>query len=229
MDGIHDLGGKQGYGRVLDGETTDQVGFSEHWHALVFSMINTLHRTGTAPNVDYFRHAVERIDPVNYLDDGYYGRWLGAAETILVESGLITQQEVNERALAMGAAPGQRVAARPGTRAEFAERSQAVTSARPLPCKARFKQGDRVVTQGHGVAGHTRLPAYARGVSGQIVALHGGWVYPDDNAHGSGENPQHLYTVAFAAADLWGPTGEADVTVCLDLFEPYLENFERNA
>ena len=48
-------------------------------------------------------------------------------------------------------------------------------------------------------------------------------VFPDDNAHGRGENPQYLYTVAFEGDALWGEGGEADVEVCIDLFEPYLE------
>ncbi len=80
-----------------------------------------------------------------------------------------------------------------------------------------------VRTRDRGVHGHTRLPAYARGRRGTVVSLHGGWVYPDTNAHGRGENPQHLYTVAFDGAELWGVDSEPGVVVHLDLFEPYLE------
>ena len=68
--------------------------------------------------------------------------------------------------------------------------------------------------------GHTRLPAYARGKTGIIILHHDGWVYPDSNAHGGGENPQHLYTVQFTADELWGNGDHAKVS--LDLFEPYL-------
>ena len=39
----------------------------------------------------------------------------------------------------------------------------------------------------------------------------------------SGEDPQLLYTVEFAGPELWGRAAEAGSTVCLDLFEPYLE------
>ncbi|MEM9624356.1 MAG: nitrile hydratase subunit beta, partial [Pseudomonadota bacterium] len=207
MDGIHDLGGKHGHGPVVDMLPSDAsepeyVAFSEHWHAVVFSIINTLHRTGIAPNVDYFRHAVERIEPVNYLHDGYYGRWLGAAETILVEAGKLTQQDVSSRAHALGADPADPVAARPEKRADFAPDSRQARSARELARPPLFKLGDWVVTQAAAVAGHTRLPAYARGVRGCVVATHGGWVYPDHNAHGLGEDPQHLYTIQFAGTDL---------------------------
>ena len=106
MDGIHDLGGKQGFGHVeLDASSKEGRhihGFNERWHAAVFTIINSLFANGAAANTDHFRHSVERIDPINYLSDGYYGRWLGGAETMLVEAGLLTQDEVNNRVLNRG-------------------------------------------------------------------------------------------------------------------------------
>lgn len=45
---------------------------------------------GAWNNTDRFRHGVERIDPVSYLADGYYGRWLGGIETLLVEAGALS-------------------------------------------------------------------------------------------------------------------------------------------
>jgi hypothetical protein len=33
-----------------------------------------------------FRHALERLSRSAYLDDGYFGRWLNAAELVLTES-----------------------------------------------------------------------------------------------------------------------------------------------
>ena len=226
MDGIHDLGGKHGFGLVDDPSGVvagSQVGFEQRWHAVVFTMVNGLLATGTAPNVDYFRHAVERIDPVNYLDDGYYGRWLGAAETILVEAGVLSQQEVTARALTLGADSAQRIAARPGVRGDFPKAGAQSSALRADESEPQFKLGDVVGTSPAAVSGHTRLPAYARGAEGVVVAHHNTWTYPDTNAHGQGEQPQHLYTVEFASAALWGAGGEADVQVCLDLFEPYLE------
>ena len=111
MDGIHDLGAKHGFGAV---EIDDlPVGFVERWHGAVFTMVNTAFATGAAKNTDYFRHAVERIDPLSYLQDGYYGRWLGAVETMLVEGGVISQAELTARAQAMGASVDARIAARP--------------------------------------------------------------------------------------------------------------------
>ena len=97
---------------------------------------------------------------------------------------------------------------------------------RPVAAAARFQVGDRVRTRDRSTHGHTRLPGYARGRRGAVVSLHDGWVFPDTNAHGRGENPQHLYTVAFDGEELWGDDAEPGVVVHLDLFEPYLERLD---
>jgi nitrile hydratase len=55
-----------------------------------------------------------------------------------------------------------------------------------------------------------------------VTTWHGAWVFPDSNAHGRGEQPQHLYTVVFDGIDLWGAAAEPGTAVSLDLFEPYL-------
>ena len=83
--------------------------------------------------------------------------------------------------------------------------------------------GDHVVTRNHQPAGHTRLPGYARRRRGVIARAHPAMVFPDDHAHGRGENPQYLYTVRFAATELWGADAERNTVVHIDLFESYLE------
>jgi hypothetical protein len=55
------------------------------------------------------------------------------------------------------------------------------------------------------------------------VLHHGAHVFPDTNAHGLGENPQHLYTVRIAARELWGDSAESNESVLVDLWESYLE------
>ncbi len=71
--------------------------------------------------------------------------------------------------------------------------------------------------------GHTRLPRYARGKTGVVEAVRGAFVFPDTSAHGQGEAPQWLYTVRFAARELWGADAEPNASVTIDAFEPYLE------
>jgi nitrile hydratase subunit beta len=222
MDGIHDLGGKHGYGGVRLEQ--DEPAFHERWEARVFAMLRAAGGAGALRNSDQFRHAIERIDPAAYLTQGYYGRWLGGLETLLVEAGIVSQAEIDARAVARGGDPRARVAARPAAQPDVIDYAPAADhSLRALTVAPRFAVGDRVRTSAHAVPGHTRLPAYARGRCGTVVALHGGWVYPDTNAHGLGEQPQSLYTVAFDADELWGAAAEPGTCVHLDLFEPYLE------
>jgi nitrile hydratase len=87
---------------------------------------------------------------------------------------------------------------------------------------AAFAAGDSVRTKAFGARGHARLPQYARGRRGRIEAFRGFHVLPDTNLTGDGP-AEPLYTVSFAAADLWlEATGRKD-RVYLDLWESYLE------
>ena len=225
MDGIHDLGGKQGFGGV---DTNDPIPpLPEHWQGFVFALVQQLYRLGVSENVDHFRHSVERISPAAYLSDGYYGRWLGAAETMLVEKGLITQEELNQAVGDLGSThpPAARPSFSPDNfpaRNEDEERPR--TALRDVLAAPKFQVDTTVQTQHHGKPGHTRLPAYARGVVGVVVAHHQAWVYPDTHAHGQGEAPEHLYTVRFWAQDLFGGDCEEGTEVYIDLFEPYLDS-----
>ena len=231
MDGIHDLGGRHGFGAVEQADdaarndvTAGAPAFHGRWEASVFAAVNSLFAAGIVHNTDQFRHAIERIDPVNYLDDGYYGRWLGGVETLLVEAGVLTSEDLTTATVARGGNADSRVAARPeGFGVRVPATGRGGSAQREVAGPPRFAVGDRVRAATAGIAGHTRLPAYARGRSGTVIAEHGGWVYPDSNAHDRGEDPQVLYTVEFTGAELWGAGAEADSTVCLDLFEPYLE------
>jgi len=71
--------------------------------------------------------------------------------------------------------------------------------------------------------GHTGLRRYGRGRIGTIEALREGYVFPDTNAHGQGESPQHVYTVVFEGRELWGREADPTLTVSIDAWESYLE------
>ena len=71
--------------------------------------------------------------------------------------------------------------------------------------------------------GHTRLPRYVRAKLGTIERVHGVFVFPDTNAHFLGEKPQHVYSVRFAARELWGEQAARHDAVYLDLWDDYLE------
>ena len=222
MDGIHDLGGKYGFGAIAYEE--HEPVFHQRWEARVFAIMLAARGAGAYRNSDQFRHAIERIDPVAYLTHGYYGRWLGGTETLLVEAGLLDREDLDHRVSERGGQPAALVAARPSSTPDRVAYDGAdAGNFRPLQAEPRFQVGDAVRAQSTPSNGHTRLPAYARGARGVISAWHDGWVLPDSNAHGRGENPQHLYTVGFAGRELWGEEAEPGVVVHLDLFEPYLE------
>jgi len=220
MDGIHDLGGRQGFGPVVREE--DEPVFHGRWEAFVFTLANRMLTEGICANVDQFRHAIERIDPVAYLTHGYYGRWLGGMETLLLETGHLDADALTERLLARGGHTSDRVAARPKPNPDQVPPPTMRGAAREVAAQPRFALGESVRTALTSVSGHTRLPAYARGRVGTVAGIQGGWVLPDTNAHGRGEHPQHLYSVRFEGAELWGSEAEPRQALYLDLFESYL-------
>ncbi|MGP8302487.1 SH3-like domain-containing protein [Streptomyces inhibens] len=84
-----------------------------------------------------------------------------------------------------------------------------------------LRAGERVRVRAGDPAGHTRVPRYVRGQIGRIVESQGGWALADEVAAGVAEpRVEPVYTVAFAAADLWG---EGDHEVTVDLWESYIE------
>lgn len=220
MDGIHDLGGKHGFGPVRVEE--DEPVFHSRWEAAVFAMSGAGPKADAWNNTDRFRHAIERIDPVAYLSHGYYGRWLGGIENMLVEAGVVSRQSIDDRVIELGGSSVDLVASRPNPSPDpKSEPPVELDSSRKVGRKPKLSIGDRVKTSQEVKSGHTRLPAYARGKTGTVALLHDAWVYPDTNAHGQGENPQYLYTVQFTGTELWGG-GDENIRVSLDLFEPYL-------
>jgi nitrile hydratase beta subunit len=204
------MGGLHGFGAVR--VAADEPVFHARWEARVFGIVQHL----GGGNIDAGRHSLERLDPVAYLARGYYGRWLAALERGLLAGRALAPGEIEARLTA----PRRPAAPRPGT---TWNPPPAVDYTRPVPRAPAFGVGDAVRTRNHQPAGHTRLPAYARCRAGTVVHVHAAMVYPDDHAHGRGENPQHVYTVRFTAEELWGDAAEPRAVVHLDLFEPYLE------
>jgi len=222
MNGVHDLGGMQGFGPVAR-EPNEPV-FHADWEKRVLAM-NVAAMTQRLYNVDEFRHGIERMGAAHYLASGYYEHWFAAVETLLIEKGVVKRIELDVRTAALGANP----AAHPrrddpalSARLLHAVRagSAAKSEAAPAP---RFRAGDRVLTRNTHPAGHTRLPRYARGRHGAIERFHGVYTLPDAHAHGRGRQPQPLYSVRFEGRELWGESAEPGAWVYLDLWEGYLE------
>jgi len=222
MNGIHDMGDMDGFGPVQP-ETNEFV-FHEPWEARVFGM--SMASAGLAPApIDAPRHLIERLDPAVYLASSYYERWLAWLEKALVAGGVLSREQIEAKIKDISANPDLLIPRRedPATAENIGaliRRGNPVT--RTIRTKPRFAVGDRVMTRNLNPRGHTRLPRYSRGKHGVIAAYHGAHVFPDTNAHGLGENPQHLYTVRISARELWGDTAEANECILIDLWESYL-------
>ncbi len=171
-------------------------------------------------NIDESRHARESLHPADYYSSTYYEIWTKALEILLERHGFTTAQELKEgRSLGAGTEP-KRVLKAENVAAVLAKGGPCDRSVTATP---RFKAGDRVRTHNFNPQTHTRLPRYARGKTGRIEAIREGFVFPDTNAHGKGENPQHVYTVVFSAAEIWGDQADPTLTVSIDAWESYLE------
>ena len=226
MNGIHDLGGMHGFGPVEREE--NEPPFHAPWEAAMVAIANAVRREDRGVmNIDEFRHGIERMDPAEYLATSYFEHWLDGITRVLLEKGVIGEQDLQERigffaqhadapaSAALAAPPSV-----PGPPSPEGRRGVIREATAP----PRFAPGDAVITRKDSPPGHTRLPRYARGKRGVVERVHGTHVFPDTNAHGQGEHPQPLYSVRFSAQELWGEAAEPKQSVNLDLWESYLED-----
>jgi nitrile hydratase len=216
MDGVHDMGGMHGFGKV-EPEPNEPV-FHAAWEGRCIALNRAMGYTGVW-NIDMSRAAIEELPPDLYLTASYYKKWAIRLEHMLLERGLVDADEI---AAGHALRPGK-----PLKRTMTADKVEAAFNrgkyGRPASAPARFKPGDRVRTRNIHPRTHTRLPRYARGKVGVIDALRGCNVFPDSVAIGQGENPQWLYTVLFDGRELWGENSDPTLTVSIDAWEPYLD------
>jgi nitrile hydratase len=216
MNGVHDMGGMHGFGPVEIEK--DEPVFHTNWEARTFATTLAAGFLGKW-NLDMSRYAREQMPPAEYLASTYYEHWLWGLRKLLVDRGLVTGQEL-ETGRAASKAQGERVLAAGAVPKALQDRRGARVDDNVLP---KFKPGDRVVARNINPTGHTRLPRYARGHTGVIDRDHGVFVFADTNAMGLGKKPQHVYSVRFAARDLWGPAASLRDSVYIDLWDDHLE------
>jgi nitrile hydratase len=215
MNGPHDMGGFTAFGPVIP--EPGGPAFHAAWERRAFALTLAMGMTGSW-NIDASRHARERIPANVYWALSYYEIWIEGLTRLLAESGLATAREIETGTSLEPPRPVNRVAKAAMVPSILAKGSPASRSSHAGPL---FAPGDKIRTRNDSPGGHTRLPRYARGRAGDIVRVHGAHVFPDSNAVGQGENPAWLYTVRFTAHELWGKSCKD--TVCVDLWEPYLE------
>jgi nitrile hydratase len=202
MDGIHDLGGRQGFGRVRHAPGAKP--FHEAWEVRVNSLYGLAVRLGIF-NMDEYRHAIERMDPRHYLAAGYYERSLTGLATLCVEKGIVTREELERRA-----------------KGAFPLSAPSASGRTNVPTRGRFKLGDRVRVREDYVPGHVRMPAYIRGKTGTVVSESPAYPFPDAHAHGVESQDEPTYDVRFRSEDLW-PNSADRALVHAGVFQSYLE------
>jgi len=215
VNGVHDMGGMHGLGPIVP-EPEGQP-FHGDWEGRVLAMTIA---SPTRSNIDAGRHQRELIPGPEYLAMTYYEKWFRSLSDLLVAKRLASREEIATGRAARGAARAEPALAAAAVEAVLSRPGSYVREAAAAPAIA---VGDRVRCRNINPTGHTRLPRYVRGKAGEVVSWHGAHVFPDSNARSEGEDPRHLYTVRFAARELWGEAANPRDSVCLDLWEPYLE------
>ena len=216
MDGVHDMGGMHGFGKVEP--EADEPVFHAEWEARCLALNRAMGAIG-AWTIDEGRAGIEMLPPEIYLGSSYYGKWAQRLENMVVARGFAGADEL---AAGRAARPG-RPMQRKLTVAEVPRTLTRGSFFREATAPARFAVGESVRTRNIHPATHTRLPRYARGHVGVIEAIRGCHVFPDSVAIGAGENPQWLYTVLFEGRTLWGDSADPTLKVSIEAFEPYLE------
>jgi nitrile hydratase len=202
MDGLHDLGGRQGFGRVLKEGKNDAL--HEPWEMAIAAIYPKLVNQKFF-NYDEYRHAIERMAPRHYVSASYFERVFIATATLCVEKGVLSAEALNDR---VGIPVPLASPSKPGRAASESLRE--------------FELGEKVRVKEDFVAGHTRCPAYIRGKKGVVVDKSPAYPFPDAAAHGLPAPKQRTFDVRFKSTDLW-PDGAEDAEVHVGVFHQYLE------
>jgi nitrile hydratase beta subunit len=217
MDGAHDMGGAKGFGPVVP-EPNEPV-FHGDWERRAFALTVAMSRPG-GWNIDMSRFARENRPAEDYLSKSYFQIWLAGLETLMIERGLVTREEIEAGKVLSPPKPGV-------TPIAPTEVTPAIRRGGPTEREAKrpamFAVGETVRMKDIHPVTHTRLPQYVRGHLGTIELNHGCHVFPDSNSLGQGEDPQWLYTVRFDGPELWGKDADPTLSVSVDAWESYLE------
>jgi nitrile hydratase len=203
MNGIHDMGGMQGYGPMPPHD--DERPFHNAWEPLSYA-VAILAAEKKFWTFDAGRHAIERIPARQYVNMTYFERVLCGMVSLSIEHGLVTKEELEERAggnVPVSSAMGPAQAARtnhPG-----------------------FEIGDRVVVRDISPTGHMRAPRYIHGKIGTVVRRTPLAGFPGEAGHRLPAHQEPCYHVRFAASDLWGEA-EPGASVVVDVFQSYLDS-----
>ncbi len=217
MNGVHDMGGLQNMGPV-NYEKNEPV-FHAPWEGRVYAL-NRAAAAGGKWNLDASRFAIEQLPPAEYLRMSYYEIWHARLVELLIQRGLVTREEIESGKAAPGSPKATPIMNARNASSVFAPANPERPKATAV---ARFSVGQPIRARNIHPAHHIRLPRYIRGKQGTIDEVRGIFIFPDTNAHFAGEHPQYVYSVRFAARELWGDQASPLDSVYLDLWDSYLE------
>ena len=216
MDGIHDLGGKHGFGPIEVTQT--EKPFNSEWEAREWGLSQCVDVPGVT--IDWWRHCRELIMPEDYLLRPYLDSWAQTDLATFVDAGVISRSEALSGELEfVNEQPPPPVITT--EQAIDADQKAAHRFDHTIEAEPRYQFGQTISTKLNAPEGHTRLPQYARGRKGTIHAYHGAHVFPDLSSRGIITH-QHLYSVMFTATELWPEDNNTDHHIFLDLWESYL-------
>lgn len=221
MNGIHDMGGMHGFGPIQRDE--DGPIFHEEWEGRLFA----IRQATPIPIPGGSRNNIENMSPADYLTTSYYEKWLHAQIKGLLDAGVLTEAELEERTARYRDNPEAEVPRRndPAGVQRFLDRLHQLESPlRDLDIDTTFSVGDRVRARNIHPPGHTRLPRYVRGKLGVVTRYYGIYDFQDAAPIGQQESaPQPLYAVRFDGRELWSDACEPNSVVYIDMWESYLE------
>ena len=221
MNGVHDMGGQQGFGPVL--LEVNEALFHAPWESRAMAVTVAMGASGQW-NIDLSRSARESLPPAIYLSSSYYEIWIRALEKLMLERGMVTRAELASGQPSAPPVKLNRVLTRETVDAALKAGSP---TERAIDQPALFSVGQKVRARNMHPQGHTRLPRYVRGHVGTVVSVHGGHVFPD--GHTLRATPpfnvpvEWLYTVVFDGPTLWGAQSDPTLEVTVDAWESYLE------
>ena len=207
MDGVHDLGGREGFGPIPWRQGADSAPFHADWEPRAWALFLVFLRHGYPVwGLDWCRHVKERIGPLEYLSRNYFDLWTQTAMAITIEDGFASVQEYLDGRSTF----------------EPAALPREIPTDSSLDNGPAFAVGSGVRVKHNLPDSHTRRPGYTRGRRGVVVAQAGRYPLADAGARGEILN-EHLYSVAFDAAELWPEAEGRREKVYVDLWESYLE------
>lgn len=157
----------------------------------------------------HYRHSAEGAKAAEAVLTGdgksinrnYAKLWLAACEKLLLEKGLLTAPELDARFAAL------RAENRSGN---------------------RFAVDDRVVVRDIEPVGHAHLPLFVRGKTGVVERCLGDFAFPEmatpaGTVEAGESSHQPVYSIRFAARELWGADAPGRDSVHFSIWHDYLK------